>query len=70
MGIMSRLHWEIFSQPGPESDYVKWPDQEHQGMEKESEACRIKVKEKERVVREKCARLGQRLRNQEGCESR
>jgi len=68
MGLMSRLHWEIYSEPAPESEYVGIGEQEYEG--RESEACRIKAKERERLVREKCARVAQSLRTKKECRSR
>lgn len=75
MGIMSRLHWKLFCEPAPESEYSKMVEQEERQMEREREtlywevdceACPIDLKEKETRVKEKCARVAQILRAKKG----
>ena len=66
MGIMSRLHWEMFCEPEPESEYVQMMEQEYLEEERESQACRIKVKERERLVRGKMRSRGAEAAGQEG----
>ena len=70
MGFCSELHAEIFSEPSADSEYVKWLEQEHQKMEREREALYreeqrearpIDLKEKERLVKGKSARVAQKL---------
>jgi len=70
MGIMSRLHWEIFCEPSPGSEYWRLGEQEHPEEERESEASLREAKEKELLVREKCARAAKTLRAKRGHESR
>jgi len=79
MGYMSELHFELFIEPGPDSEYAKWCRQQYLEEEKESEAhfweveceaCPIDQKEKELRVKEKCARAAEALRAKKGNASR
>ena len=62
MGLMSRLHWQTFCEPEPESEYPRMVGQEDLEEEIERQARLTETKEKARVVREKCARAAQSLK--------
>lgn len=68
MGFTAELHWEIFAEPGPESVFCREEERKYLEEEKELEtlfwevectARPIDLKEKESLVREKCARVAQ-----------
>lgn len=63
MGIMSELHWKIFSEPSPDSDCCsEEKDPEILFVEAQSEARRSEVKEKELLAKQKCVRAAEILR--------
>ncbi len=77
MGICSELHAAIYIEPSSNSEYAKQMEQEYWETEKKREAyfwevqCQpwpIDMKEKELLVKEKCARAAQRI--QEIAEAR
>lgn len=79
MGYMSELHFELFIEPGPDSEYAKWCHQQYLEEEKEREAsfweieceaCPIDQKEKELRVKEKCNRAAEFLKAKRAGESR
>jgi hypothetical protein len=66
MGIMSRLHWEIFSEPSPESDCCR--EEKYQEEERttlfweERKARSLELEEQQRILNQRCARVAQILK--------